>query len=302
MNDQDSLVSVVIPTYNRPKYLERAIRSVNAQDYENIELIVVDDHSETPIGDVVRSVSNASLSGVEIIRHDRNRGQATARNTGIEAASGEFLAFLDDDDQWLPSKLTEQTAAMQRAGSGVGIVFVETDQESFEDKVTRFSDRQQAVSTKRLLCKNVVGTPSRVLVRSECIDTTGGFDERFRNWEDQDWYIRLSQDWDFTRLRRPLIKYSSDSDNRITEDFATITEDVYPLFIEKYTPLAEQYGPLFKRKMRAWAAYRAGKVGLYTQNYQKGMKFLQKAILTYPLQGRFYLFPLIKLTFRKLFS
>lgn len=300
MNRRSPLVSVIIPTFNRTNYLKRAIQSVNSQDYDNIELIVVDDHSEESKKDIFQTVSKDSLSDVEFVRHDKNRGQATARNTGIEIAAGEYLAFLDDDDQWVDTKISEQVAAMQEAESNVGVIYADTDQGWFEDELPRFGGNDQHKLTKQLMCKNVIGTPSRVLVRSECIDSSGGFDERFLNWEDQDWYIRLSQDWNFKRLPRSLVNYNRDSEDRATEDFDTVSQDVYPLFIEKYTPIASRYGPLFKRKVLAWAAYRVGKVGLYTKNYNQGMDFLKKAILTYPFQGRFYVFPLYKFIVREL--
>ena len=96
------LVSVIIPAYNRAHLVGRAIASVFAQSYRNFEIIVVDDASTD---DLAATLAEAGGLQLRCITHPRNRGAAAARNTGIAAASGEFVAFLDSDDVWFPDKL-----------------------------------------------------------------------------------------------------------------------------------------------------------------------------------------------------
>ncbi|NHN40959.1 glycosyltransferase family 2 protein [Halorubellus sp. JP-L1] len=98
-------VSVIIPAYNESKNILRAVDSVLAQTYEELECIVVDDGSED---NTVERVESYDDSRVRCIKHDVNRGRSAARNTGINAASGDYIAFLDSDDQWVPEKLEHQ--------------------------------------------------------------------------------------------------------------------------------------------------------------------------------------------------
>lgn len=95
-------VSVVIPTYNRAHLVGRAIQSVLNQTYQDFEIIVVDDGSTDNTEEVVKSFNDPRI---RYIRHDQNRGGSAARNTGIKMARGEYIAFQDSDDEWLPEKL-----------------------------------------------------------------------------------------------------------------------------------------------------------------------------------------------------
>ena len=113
-------VSVVIPTHNRAEWLPRAVGSVLAQTWTDFELLIVDDHStdETPA-----AIARFADARIRSFRHERNFGQSKALNTGIEHARGEYVAFLDDDDAWLPAKLAAQVALLDAAPPGVGLVY-----------------------------------------------------------------------------------------------------------------------------------------------------------------------------------
>ena len=102
-------ISIIIPTYNRAQYVVRAVRSALEQTYQNVEVIVVDDGS---IDDTQLSLATLSDPRLRIIKQD-NGGVSAARNTGIAAALGEWVAFLDDDDSWMPNKLECQLHYMQ---------------------------------------------------------------------------------------------------------------------------------------------------------------------------------------------
>jgi glycosyltransferase involved in cell wall biosynthesis len=98
-------VSVIIPTYNRANIISRAIRSVLAQTYENFEIIIIDDGSTDNTEEVIQSFSERRI---RYLRHKVNRGRGTVRNKALTEARGEYIAFLDDDDEWLPTKLERQ--------------------------------------------------------------------------------------------------------------------------------------------------------------------------------------------------
>src|SRR5574341_762936 len=112
MNTSSPLISVVIPTHNRSGLLPRAIKSVLGQSYPHFEVIIVDDASLDGTQEVVEALGNGRLL---YLRHTTNLGGSAARNTGIRAARGELVAFLDDDDEWLPQKLARQIQAALNA-------------------------------------------------------------------------------------------------------------------------------------------------------------------------------------------
>src|SRR5678815_5471292 len=113
-------VSVVIPTRNRAEFLRAAIQSVLNQTFQGFEIIVVDDASEDKTPEIVRTFTDTRMT---YVRHDTNKGQGVTRNDGISRASGEFIALLDDDDEWLPGKLEKQIRVLDSSRSDVGLVY-----------------------------------------------------------------------------------------------------------------------------------------------------------------------------------
>jgi glycosyltransferase involved in cell wall biosynthesis len=98
------LVSVVVPCYNRARLIPRAVKSVQEQNFESLEIVLVDDGSSDDTVGVVERLKTTEPR-IRFLRHERNRGEAAARNTGVKNARGRYIAFLDSDDEWLPGKL-----------------------------------------------------------------------------------------------------------------------------------------------------------------------------------------------------
>lgn len=193
MSSGDPTVSVVIPTYNRPEMLEGAIETVLQQTYENIELVVVDDGSEEDYA--VEIVEGYSDSRVDVVEHDENRGLSAARNTGIQFARGEYVAFLDDDDRWHEAKLARQVAVLD-AEPDVGLVTCCLASVSPEGEILRCEQSKPSGDlSETIFRKNVIGTPSRVLIRAACFEAVGTFDEELPTKQDWDLYIRICQEW-----------------------------------------------------------------------------------------------------------
>jgi glycosyltransferase involved in cell wall biosynthesis len=285
--DDASLVSVVITTYNRPSYLARAVESVHGQTYDPLELVVVDDCSDTPAESVLAdlSVDLGRFHEVTCIRHEENRGANAARNTGVRAASGEYVAFLDDDDRWRPEKTARPVEAFAAAGEETGVVYTGVVATHGEDRETKTPPAVDGDLTKALLCRNVVGTLSAVMVRTDLAEAVP-LDEGFPSWADLEWYIRLSRRAAFARLPEPLVVYEFDSHNRLSSDFEKKLV-AYERFVETFDETAAAYGPLFRRKMRAWAAYRVGSTALYAGEYGHARRLLGTAVARYPFNGRF---------------
>lgn len=195
-------VSVVIPAYNAAWCVRRAIDSVLAQDLRDFELIVVDDGStdETPVvlasyGDRIRVLRKA------------NGGLSSARNKGIREARGEFVAFLDADDWWLPGKLNKQVTLM-RARPELGFSSTSARVESPEGRLVNVWSCAdwEGPFLVHLFGANadVAGSGSAVIVRRSLFERIGGFDETLRSLEDIDMWMRLAAVSDYACLEDPL--------------------------------------------------------------------------------------------------
>lgn len=191
MNGEIS-ISVVIPAYNAEKTLARALDSVLAQTRPPDEIIVVDDASTDCTVGLAKSYEG---QGVSLLRARERRGAAAARNMGLAGAKARWIAFLDADDEWLPSKLEKQATAIL-ANPGVTFVFCASEEFSFNGQSLGDTFRGGPVTTgsdawKALLACNFVATPT-VVARRALLVQLGGFDETLKVAEDQDMWIRLT--------------------------------------------------------------------------------------------------------------
>ncbi|AEH36966.1 glycosyltransferase family 2 protein [Halopiger xanaduensis] len=292
MAAQTPLVSVIVPTYNRPERLVRSLESIAEQTYDELEIVVVDDCSETPASEAIEPLRDEFPYELVVIRHDENRGANAARNTGIREASGEFLAFLDDDDEWAPSKVRRQVAAFRRAPEDVGLVYTALQLVDDDGEEIRTTDASVSGDvTRTLLCRNAIGSFSCVMVRNAAVDDAGLLDEEFPSWQDLDWYIRISEEWRVEAIPEPLVTNHAGSHDRITDDLESLIQETYPRFLWKHRPRAASYGRFFERKMRAWAAFRVGAwYALPAGQYETAQRFVRRAIALYPLEPQFFLY------------
>lgn len=203
MSDNNTAISVIIPTYNRGGVITRALRSVLNQSYRNLEVIIVDDGSTDDTETIVRSFGDPR---VLYIRHEVRQGAAIARNTGIRASSSEFIAFQDSDDEWLCQKLEKQMAIFQRAGREVGLVY--SGFLRFEDNHASYfppkSIKKSGNILEALLNGNFITTQS-VVIRRECFDKAGLFDDRLPRLQDWDLFIRIAKHYEFICVDEPLL-------------------------------------------------------------------------------------------------
>jgi glycosyltransferase involved in cell wall biosynthesis len=190
-------VSVVIPCYNYGRFLAQAINSALAQLYPPVEVIVVDDGSNDNTADVARSFGER----VRYI-HQENRGLSGARNTGIRAAVGEWIAVLDADDIWQKDKLLLQMQ-FAAANSSVCLIGAQTTHNYHPEKYTELFS---IVNTVNLLGALPFGASSAVAKRSALL-AAGLFDEAKRNVEDRDMWLKLSLQGDVARVNLPLWTY-----------------------------------------------------------------------------------------------
>lgn len=186
----EPLVSVVIPVYNRAHLVGRAIASVLAQRYQHFEIIVVDDASDDELAAALARISDPRL---RCIAHPCNRGAAAARNTGMAAAQGEFVAFLDSDDVWYPEKLAFQVAAMREQPPEIigHVCAYDCVKAGYEPRQIAPNWLDQAFS-RAVLFGCTCGPGTTLLCRRAVFTDVGPLDEELRRLEDWDWLLRLA--------------------------------------------------------------------------------------------------------------
>lgn len=281
------LVSVIIPTYDRNEKIRKAITSVIQQTYGNIELLVVDDGSPTPVSETLTGISFDQLSSVTFIRHDENRGANVARNSGIRAARGEYIAFLDDDDWWHETKLGRQVDTFRRSGPEVGVVYTGMQAES-PNGTTVTTPTARGNVVKELLTGTSFGQFSSVMVRSDVVEAAGLPDERFPAWQDREWFFRLAQHCHFKPVRETLTHRQIGLPDRITKQFEQRRDTAYPLFVEKHYDLAKDHGHCYARAFLASLRMNLARSAVRANQYSEARKYFLLAFLANPLHRPVY--------------
>ena len=211
--ERQPLTSVVIPAYNAEPFIARTLRSVLQQTYRNLEIIVVDDGS-TDRTSAVATTTAAADPRFKIFSVP-NGGVARARNYGLERASGEFVAFLDADDLWHPSKVTAQVAALSsKSGEEAAAVYTLSRIIDMNDRVIRSENRcvfNGYSFARHLYCKPV-GNGSSVLIRRKVAITSGGFDPTYADsgiggCEDLDFELKIAAAHPLAALPLYLVGY-----------------------------------------------------------------------------------------------
>ncbi len=215
-------VSVIIPAYNAEAFIGRTLESVLSQTYENIEVLVVDDGSKDKTAEIVASF--AQKDSRIILLSQQNAGVAAARNLGIEKSRGEYIAPLDADDIWYPSKLDKQVQCILEGGSSVGLVyawslFIDEDdviigQYEPYDYLNIHSVEGEVYPA--ILFRNFIGNASAPLIRRTCFEKLGGYNcelkqQNAQGCEDWDIYLRIAECYEFRVVPEFLIGYRQGS-------------------------------------------------------------------------------------------
>ncbi|GAB3627445.1 glycosyltransferase group 2 [Pandoraea terrae] len=188
------LVTVIIPTCRRASMVRRAVLTALAQDYPHVEILVIDDNTQAHEQRAVRQVLADFGEAVTVMPNTRRKGACGARNTGILCARGEFVAFLDDDDGWLPGKLRQQVALLERAPlAGAYCDFIDVG----FGHARRCRTRHPLLTRTLALRGECPTSTSLVMVRTAVLKNAGLFDESLASFQDFDMWLRCLSFGDF---------------------------------------------------------------------------------------------------------
>ena len=226
------MISVVIPTYNRVKMLERAISSIYKQTLAPAEIIVVDDGSQ----DSTREMISRKYPQVNYVKQDR-QGVSVARNAGIKIAQGNWIALLDSDDEWLPRKLEEQAHMAKRKPT---ISLIHCDETWFRNgkhvnqKKYHKKSGGQLFSVSLLRC---MISPSSVFIKKTLLDRHGGFDELLPACEDYDLWLRITAQEKVGFIDKSLVHKHGGHADQLSESIPILDQyriqSLYKIIVEE---------------------------------------------------------------------
>ena len=268
------MISVILPVFNRAATLARCVESVRAQTFSDWELIAVDDGSSD---DSVRVVESFADARMRVIRHERNRGPAAARNTAIEAARGEYLALIDSDDEWLSRKLEKQIARLQ--GGECELCgceyFLATN--GAEKRVILPAPPSWA---EELHTKCELGNGTTLALRRECAVAVGALDERLRVYEDWDWMLRLVQRFRYAVIAEPLARVHAGGP-RSARAFAAAAE----IFLLKHEAEFARLGAAHHARVRGKHFENVAANAFLNREHRLGCRYLLKSFAENPRQN-----------------
>jgi glycosyltransferase involved in cell wall biosynthesis len=275
-------VSVIIHTFNNEKFIAETIESVLKQTYNDYEIIVVDDGSEDGTRD-------ALLPYMQDIRYHykENGGIASAKNAGISLSKAEFIAFLDHDDLWVPDKLKIQMEYFS-ANPQVGLVYAKYT--SFRDGKELRTKPEKGYSGwifKELLSKSFIQT-STVVVKRECLNAVGPYDESFTLGDEYDMFLRVAKRFQCGFVDKELTRYRVHETNASKNDFLFGKEnlDVFKKIYNNFTDLDGKEKKILRKRIAMYSIKVAE--GLYSQGQLEESKKYQKEALEYlPFYKRF---------------
>jgi glycosyltransferase involved in cell wall biosynthesis len=266
-------VSVIIPAFNRAGPIVRAIQSVRAQTFQDLEVIVVDDGSTDQTGAVVQQIGDTRI---RTIRHAHNLGAAEARNTGMKVATGKYIAWLDSDDEWLCDKLQIQLDALVQAApdqKACYTAFERIDQRNGTQVYNpQFPDR------KELFMGCDLSPGSTLLFERAVLEKIGYLDPSLIRYEDWDWLLRYCREYRLYPIDQPLARI-----HFTPERSAKSVETSANKIVSKYSDELRQFGAyrniVISKRWIEVARYYAQE-----HNLAQVARYVVKGLSTYPFQ------------------
>jgi glycosyltransferase involved in cell wall biosynthesis len=265
-------LSVIIPTFNRAHLLSKAIKSVLDQTYKDFEIFVIDDCSTDKTSDVVKSFKNKKI---KYLVHKENQGGSAARNTGIKAAKGDFITFLDDDDELFPRKFEKQITKFHNLSEDFGVVYSGYCIIKSKKKWQFYPEYRKEVYSV-LLKRNILGS-STPMVRKNCFKIAGLFDENLPSCQDWDMWIRLSKYFMFDFVQEILSKHNIHG-NQISTNLEKKIIGRRKLIKKHYADLSKN-PVIYSKHLK-----RLGVLSCLSGDFWGGRKYFLSSIRHYPIQ------------------
>jgi glycosyltransferase involved in cell wall biosynthesis len=278
------LISVIIPAYNRAGCLGRALESVKTQGIADLEVILGDDAST----DSTVELASTLLPGLKVARLSTNRGASAARNAALKLAKGDYIAFLDSDDEWAPGKLAAQIRFLEEHPHvglcGSGHLLVSRDGERIP-----YPGKNPADWRKELHIAESFHGASTSVVRWEVLESVGFFDENLRVLEDWDWLLRISQKYPIHVLPEQLAIIHENNPSDADETARSLS-----YFLTKHAEEFLVYGSGHAAKVISQHYENAARTFFRHKRPSEGCALLWKSWITAPLRNpqSFAAFPL----------
>ncbi len=268
-------VSVIIPAYNAMIYLPETLKSVLQQTFTDFEVLIIDDGSTD---NIVQWAGELIDSRVKLIVQP-NQGTSAARNTGIAQAQGEYIAFLDADDLWEPTKLEKQVRYLED-NPAVGLLHTNMVLIDWQGKSSGrvMKSNAEGDALKQLLKQNTVVTSS-VIVRDCCLKTVGEFDRNLRYSQDWDMWVRIAARYPLAVIKEPLVCYRQHPNNA-TKNWQMLEQGFG--MIEKLFQSVSQELLYLKNRSYGYASIYLAWKALQNGDRQQAMYFRTQAIAHYP--------------------
>lgn len=210
-------LSVIIPTHNRANLLKKAIESVRKQTFQDLEIIIINDASTDETEQLLQHLA-ALDNRIRVITNQKSLGGSKSRNMGISASKGEWIAFLDDDDIWLPKKIERQLTMLSNHPNALACSCAFIVNYPFMIKKVRLTPSH--ISLNSLLISNSLGGASVCVCSARVVKQMGGFDENLRSAQDWDLWVRLRLMGEIVSINEPLVHYQVHFNYRISNDMS----------------------------------------------------------------------------------
>ena len=272
------LVSVIIPTYNRPMYLKRCIDSVLNQTYKNIELFVVDDNN--PETDARKETESVMLSYIEnpkvtYLQHERNKNGSAARNTGWKKSKGKYITFLDDDDEIAPSKMEKQVKCLEKLDKSWGACYTGYCLLKANGAVQVSAEKRSGVCYVDALMRTMfMGSGSNLFLRKSVVDEINGYDESFQRNQDIEFLVRVAERYKIAYIDEVLLTIHQEGE-RQPLDFNK-TEKISQHYLDVFSERINRLKKKEKRRVLSVISLERFRLALYAHRYIEGIKILIK--------------------------
>ncbi len=282
MTSNDALISVIIPSYNYGHFVTAAVESALAQTYQNVEVIVVDDGSK----DDTRQRLAPYLDRIRYL-YQENQGLGAARNTGIRAAAGDFIALLDSDDVWHPRKLELQMGYLSQHPE-IGLLGAQAVYDLSPDWPALPSSAELAalrITLDELIIRGRFG-PSGVVVRRHCLDKVGWFDTAAWGTEDRDMWLRIAAEYRIACLQAPLWYYRIHGQS-MSNVAARMEANELKVLRKAFAALPGLQGrPFLRLKVLSYAAFSAAYMYNTVGLHLPALRRMLKSFLLWPFPYR----------------